>query len=295
MAFKREKKVKGHVYHYLVQNRRQDGRVRQDIIQYFGRADESPVHKAYREDVGPVTPIIAEELARAERRWPDWIMVAIREAVVYHKLSLAYILGVLEAWQERGGPERQEHYSGDERPATRAAGRTVIGDQPPTSLILKSTFKTYGTQALISHFVICGYTWSQWSHLNPRVFHSLVIGLPGVDEKLQYCGTVGGGLRASGRREALCGVLKGIEMEKSPFLDWDKVEIIFKRDHSGRQITWVQPKLVAQVKFGQFTRRCRLTTPMFQGLRRDLTPEDLRGVLEKLRAVGVGGKHYETV
>lgn len=104
MAFKREKKVKGHSYYYLVQNSRQDGRVRQRILQYWGRASESLVTKAYRDNIGPVTPIIAEELARAERQWPDWIMLAIREAVVYKKLSLAYILGVLEAWQKRGGP-----------------------------------------------------------------------------------------------------------------------------------------------------------------------------------------------
>ncbi|MBA7635058.1 hypothetical protein ES703_42658 [subsurface metagenome] len=107
MAFEREKPVKGHVYHYLLENYRQDGRVRQRILQYWGRADESSVHKAYRDNIGPVTPIIAEELSRAERQWPDWIMAAIREAVVYDKLSLAYILGVLEAWQERGGPDRK--------------------------------------------------------------------------------------------------------------------------------------------------------------------------------------------
>ena len=128
-----------------------------------------------------------------------------------------------------------------------------------------------GTQALISHFIICGYSGN---------LSSLAIGLP-VDGKLQYCGTVGGGLRKRGRREELYTALKGIEMEKSPFLD--EVEIIFKRDHPGRPITWVQPTLVAQVKFGQFTRRCRLTTPMFRGLRPDLRPEDLSGVLEKLK------------
>jgi len=107
MAFKREKKVKGHSYYYLVENTRQDGRVRQRILQYWGRADESPVIKVYRDNnIGPVTPIIAEELARAERQWPaDWIVAAIREAVVYKKLSLAYILGVLEAWEKRGGPD----------------------------------------------------------------------------------------------------------------------------------------------------------------------------------------------
>ena len=67
------------------------------------------------------------------------------------------------------------------------------------------------------------------------------------------------------------------------------LEILLEREHPGHgQIIWVQPTLVAQVKFRQFTRRCRLTEAAFKGIRRDLTPEDLGEVLEKLKAIGGG-------
>lgn len=114
MVFKREKRVKGHTYHYLLENYRQDGRVRQRILQYWGRAGESPVTKAYRENIGPVPPMMAEELAKAERQWPEeQILTAIREAVVNRKLNWAYILKILRRYKEEGFTppyrERQEH------------------------------------------------------------------------------------------------------------------------------------------------------------------------------------------
>lgn len=42
MSFIRKKKVKGHEYAMEVENYRVDGKVRQHIIKYIGRADKSP-------------------------------------------------------------------------------------------------------------------------------------------------------------------------------------------------------------------------------------------------------------
>lgn len=136
MAFKREKKVKGHSYHYLVQNSRQDGRIRQRILQYWGRAAESHVTKAYRDNIGPLTPIMAEELAKAELRWPEeQIMTAIHEAVLNNKLSWAYIITILQRYDRDGFTpphrERREQLLKDPMAAAKAAGWTVLGDDEP--------------------------------------------------------------------------------------------------------------------------------------------------------------------
>lgn len=44
MSFIRTKKIKGHEYKYEVENFRMDGKVRQRILRYMGRADaEKPI------------------------------------------------------------------------------------------------------------------------------------------------------------------------------------------------------------------------------------------------------------
>jgi len=134
MAFKREKRVKGHVYHCLVENYRQDGRVRQRILQYWGRADESPVTKAYRENIGPVVPILADKIRKAQLRWPEeWILKAITEAVVSStKPNWKYVVGILEGYQERGGPDTPGKVGSLERPLSKF--RSINGGPAPLTV-----------------------------------------------------------------------------------------------------------------------------------------------------------------
>ncbi|HHS96467.1 MAG TPA: DnaD domain protein [Chloroflexi bacterium] len=57
----------------------------------------------YEENIGPLTPLIAEELREAEETYPaDWIEAAFREAVALNKRSWRYIQAILERWRTEG-------------------------------------------------------------------------------------------------------------------------------------------------------------------------------------------------
>jgi len=57
----------------------------------------------YEENIGPLTPLIAEELKEAEELYPaDWIQAAFREAVALNKRSWKYIRAILERWRSEG-------------------------------------------------------------------------------------------------------------------------------------------------------------------------------------------------
>jgi len=66
----------------------------------------------YEENIGLLTPLIAEELKEAEKRYPQkWIEEAFREAVELNKRSWRYIARILESWAS-GGKESGEHRPG---------------------------------------------------------------------------------------------------------------------------------------------------------------------------------------
>jgi DNA replication protein len=57
----------------------------------------------YEQNIGLLTPMIADELRDAEKHYPsDWISDAFREAVVLNKRSWRYVLRILERWRTEG-------------------------------------------------------------------------------------------------------------------------------------------------------------------------------------------------
>ncbi len=57
----------------------------------------------YEQNIGMLTPMIAEELrAAADLYPPGWIEEAIREAVKHNKRKWYYIAAILETWDEEG-------------------------------------------------------------------------------------------------------------------------------------------------------------------------------------------------
>jgi DNA replication protein len=57
----------------------------------------------YEQNIGMLTPMIAEELREAERRYPAaWIADAFREAVAGNKRSWKYVQAILERWRTEG-------------------------------------------------------------------------------------------------------------------------------------------------------------------------------------------------
>ncbi len=61
------------------------------------------IYELYEQNIGLLTPLLAEELREAELTYPEiWIEEAFREAVGRNKRSWRYIRRVLENWSARG-------------------------------------------------------------------------------------------------------------------------------------------------------------------------------------------------
>ena len=67
-------------------------------------ADELPdIFSLYEENIGMLTPMIADELKEAEKLYPDnWIRDAIKESVNQNKRKWGYISAILERWTAEG-------------------------------------------------------------------------------------------------------------------------------------------------------------------------------------------------
>jgi DnaD/phage-associated family protein len=61
------------------------------------------IYRLYEENIGPLTPLIADELKDAAQNYPDaWIAEAIRAAVTRNARNWRYVLAVLEGWRKEG-------------------------------------------------------------------------------------------------------------------------------------------------------------------------------------------------
>lgn len=61
------------------------------------------IYTLYEQNVGMLTPMIADELRDAEKLYPpEWIKDAIKEASLHNKRSIKYILKILENWSVEG-------------------------------------------------------------------------------------------------------------------------------------------------------------------------------------------------
>ncbi|TET47261.1 MAG: DnaD domain protein [Dehalococcoidia bacterium] len=57
----------------------------------------------YEQNIGMLTPIIADELREAEKLYPEsWLRDAIKEAVALNKRNIRYIMRILERWSTEG-------------------------------------------------------------------------------------------------------------------------------------------------------------------------------------------------
>jgi bifunctional non-homologous end joining protein LigD len=113
--------------------------------------------------------------------------------------------------------------------------------------------------------VIGGYTDPEGTR---QYFGSLVLGLYDKKKKLIHVGQAGTGFDYAALKE-ISNVLKAIETSKNPFTG--PVE--------ARNVHWVKPLRVAEVKFSEWTHETgegglKLRAPVFMGLREDKDPED---------------------
>jgi bifunctional non-homologous end joining protein LigD len=123
--------------------------------------------------------------------------------------------------------------------------------------------KTHGRQ----EFVIAGYTRGQGRRSGR--FGSLILGYWHGDE-LVYAGNVGTGFTDE-EIDRLLGKLKPLERKETPFRTVPKMPKVRKD-----AIVWVEPKLVAEVEFVEWTHDGRLRAPSYQGLREDKEAEEVK-------------------
>ena len=83
--------------------------------QVWLQAQRPNIFVLYEQNIGPLTPLLAEELMEAEDTYPEeWITDAFREAVELNKRSWRYILRILERWAAEGKTDETAR-RGDER------------------------------------------------------------------------------------------------------------------------------------------------------------------------------------
>lgn len=108
-------------------------------------------------------------------------------------------------------------------------------------------------------FVIGGYTAPQGSR---RYLGALLLGAYAADD-LHFVGKVGTGF-SEDRLAELFEVFQPIVRAASPFIDPPRE----------KKVTWLQPKLVAQIAFVEWTDDRKLRQPVFLGLRDDKDARD---------------------
>jgi DnaD/phage-associated family protein len=70
---------------------------------YLETQEPPNIFALYEENIGMLTPMIAEELKEAEKLYPaSWIESAFKEAVTRNKRSWRYISRILERWASEG-------------------------------------------------------------------------------------------------------------------------------------------------------------------------------------------------
>jgi bifunctional non-homologous end joining protein LigD len=124
--------------------------------------------------------------------------------------------------------------------------------------------KTHGRQ----EFVIAG--WTKGQGRRSGAFGSLVLAVH--DEgtgALRWVGNVGTGF-SDGEIDRLLALLRPLERAGPPFPDAPKMPRVRKGD-----VTWVEPRLVAEVEFVEWTHDGHLRAPSYQGLRDDKPAEDV--------------------
>ena|SRR5450432_840449 len=111
-----------------------------------------------------------------------------------------------------------------------------------------------------SEVVVGGYTEPRHSR---SYFGALVVGLY-ERGKLHYVAHIGGGFNEKSL-EQLYKLLQPLRTSQCPFVE---------KPQTNEPVQWVKPKLVAQVKFAEWTAERRLRQPIFLGLRDDKKAEE---------------------
>ena len=116
-------------------------------------------------------------------------------------------------------------------------------------------------------FIIAGYT--KGKGRRSGTFGSLVLAVREGDE-LVWVGNVGTGFDEK-EIQRLLERMRPLERDTSPFREVPKMPRVRKED-----VVWLDPKLVAEISFVEWTHDRHLRAPVYVGLREDKEPDDVR-------------------
>jgi bifunctional non-homologous end joining protein LigD len=136
-------------------------------------------------------------------------------------------------------------------------GRPYVGGRGPDWLKVKC--------ALREEFVIAGFTKPSGSRQH---FGALLLGYYDKHHELNYAGRVGTGFDAR-NLASLYGKFLKVVQKQSSFKD------LSGTTGQARGVTWLNPSLVAQVQFSNWTDDGQLRHPAFLGLREDKAAKDM--------------------
>jgi DnaD/phage-associated family protein len=79
-------------------------------------ASRPNIFALYEQNIGPLTPLLADELRDAESQYPaEWIADAFKIAVTRNARNWRYIEAILRAWKEKGRDERDQRSTQEDR------------------------------------------------------------------------------------------------------------------------------------------------------------------------------------
>ena len=116
-------------------------------------------------------------------------------------------------------------------------------------------------------FVIVG--WTRGEGRRSGTFGSLVLAVSDGAE-LRWVGNVGTGFGGA-EIDRVLARLRPLERETTPLPAPPKMPRVRRGD-----VVWVEPELVCEVKFAEWTHDGRLRAPVYQGLREDKAPQEVR-------------------
>jgi bifunctional non-homologous end joining protein LigD len=110
--------------------------------------------------------------------------------------------------------------------------------------------------------IICGFTEPRNSR---KYFGALILGVYEKGE-LKYVGHTGTGFTEKGQADVY-KKMKPLVIKECPFP---------KKPKTNMPCTWVKPKLVCEIKFGEWTQENIMRIPVFLGIREDKDPKEVR-------------------
>lgn len=87
-------------------------------------SERANVFHLYERNIGPLTPIVAQQLEEAEQLYPyEWLEEALKEAALHNKRSWRYAAAILQRWATEGRSRETAGRNTDEAFSARAQFR----------------------------------------------------------------------------------------------------------------------------------------------------------------------------